>query len=846
MKSIRLFISIFVIPIFSISGLAQTGLKSPNEFLPHNLGEQFTPHHLVVDYFKHVAAASENIVYKEYGKTNEDRTLIYTIISAKENLSNLEQIRTDNLKRIGLLPGKPVNDKAIAIVWLSHGVHGNEASASEASMATIHALAQMDNPLVQGWLENAVVILDPCINPDGYSRYTHWMRMVSNKKVNVYTDSREHAEPWPGGRTNHYYFDLNRDWAWLTQIESQQRVKIYHDWMPHVHADFHEMGYNSHYYFAPGAIPYHDYISDWQVRFQDMVGKNHAKYFDEKGWLYFTKETYDLFYPGFGDTYPTFNGSIGMTYEQAGGSRAGRGVIMNNKDTLKLSDRVEHHHTTGLSTIEVAANNAELLVENFEKYFNQSTSDPKGKFKSYIIKGNNPKFKLKNLAKFLDQHGIQYGKNGSGKSINAFSYAEGRNEQLTIQKNDLIISAYQPMSVLAQVLLEPEHAIEDSITYDITAWSVPLAFGLDAYASTEKVKVDPGYNFPAFNSGIQPTDNPYAFLFEWNSFNSSKFLAAVLQEGIVARYAEKVFSLGGKDYNEGTILINRGDNRKLENQISGIIARLSEQFQHQVDQVTSGYASRGSDLGSKNMRIIKTPKVVVVAGDRVSSSSFGQIWHLLENDLDYPLSVWSPDQLQSGDLDQYNTLILPSGYYRIDENTVDKISSWASSGGKVIAIGSALSKFENESGFTLSPYASDSEKSQERNKRNQEKLDERLENYAHRERRSISNRMPGAIYKVNLDNSHPLAFGLPDHYFSLKTSTRRYSFLKDTWNVGYIDEDPLIYGFAGSKAKERMKETTVFAVQRKGSGKIIYMVDNPLYRGFWRQGKFLFSNAFFF
>jgi hypothetical protein len=293
-------------------------LLTPKEFLGYELGDRFTQHYRVMDYFRHVAETMPNVKLQQYGETYEHRPLVYAVVTSAENFKNLEQMRMNNLKRTGLLEGSSTEAK-IAIVWLSYNVHGNEASSLEASMLTLYELASTTNSKTQEWLKNTIVILDPCINPDGRDRYANFYNQYRNDPVNADYDAKEHHEPWPGGRSNHYLFDLNRDWAWGTQKETQQRLKIYNEWMPHIHIDFHEQGYNSPYYFAPAAEPYHEVISSWQREFQVTIGKNNAKYFDEQGWLYFTKEVFDLYYPSYGDTYPMYSGAVGMTYEQGGG-----------------------------------------------------------------------------------------------------------------------------------------------------------------------------------------------------------------------------------------------------------------------------------------------------------------------------------------------------------------------------------------------------------------------------------------------------------------------------------------------------------------------------------------------
>jgi len=552
-------------------------IQNPDNFFPEKLGDHFYPHHLIVDYFEHVAANSENVQLVEYGRTNQNRPLVLAYISSTENMANLETIRTNNLKRTGLMNGSATEDDK-AIVWLSFAVHGNEASSPNAAVKTLYELTSGTNADAAKWLENTVVIIDPTVNPDGYSRYTDWNRNVSNKILTTNPVSREHQEPWPGGRVNHYLFDLNRDWAWATQVESQQRIPYYRQWMPHIHVDFHEQGHNSPYYFAPAAAPFHEYITNFQRDFQTEIGKNNAKYFDEQGWMYFTKERFDLLYPSYGDTYPTFNGSIGMTYEQAGHGRAGKGIDLANGDTLRLMDRIKHHTTTALSTIEMSSNNAKRIADNFEDYFQSTNKKPQGKYTTFVIKGDNPTDKIKSIVRLLDLHQIQYGRSTKGQKIKAHDYTTGKDTEVQLANNDLVISAYQPMSVLAQVLFEPETFVEDSITYDITAWALPYAHGLKAYASTQKITPDASYDF-AHPMPQMIDDNPYSYIFKWESLNDAAFLGALMQRGVRARVASNPFTINNVKYPSGTLIVNRGDNKHVKGGFNEAVQAMEMEYE---------------------------------------------------------------------------------------------------------------------------------------------------------------------------------------------------------------------------------------------------------------------------
>lgn len=811
-------------------------IQSPDNFLPHRLGETFTPHHLLVDYFEHVAANSDAVQLEEYGRTNEQRPLLLAVVSSPENMAQLEAIRLNHLRRAGLEEGTPDPALDRSIVWLSYSVHGNEAAGSESSMGVIYDLTDANNDEAQAWLKNTIVIIDPSVNPDGYARYTNWYRGVATTNKDITPSVREHREPWPGGRTNHYMFDLNRDWAWQTQVESQQRIVKYHQWMPHIHADLHEQWYDNPYYFAPAAQPFHAYITEWQSDFQTEIGKNHARYFDNNGWLYFTREVFDLLYPSYGDTYPTFNGGVGMTYEQGGHSKGGAAILLPNSDTLTLHDRIAHHHTTSLSTIEMASKNVDRLVQKFADYFKRAVDNPTGPYKTYILKANKEQPRMASLLAFLDRNGIEYGRAKSRSSLSAHNYQTGKNENINLDATDIVISAHQPRSVLAQVLLDPSTEVVDSLTYDITAWSLPYAYGVKAYASTTRITVEKEYTPTAYQNNLGSNTTPYAYLVPWESTQEAHYLAQLFKAGIQVRAAGTDFQLNGQQYKAGTLVITRADNRKSAN-FDTVVRSLARTNKIRVKAVTTGFTDNGPDLGSGSMMLLESPRVAMIAGEGTFSNETGQVWHYFEQRLDYPIHIYYPDDLKSWTGDDIDVLILPEGYYQINDDTAEKIGTWVRSGGKLIAIGAALSGFVDKSGFGLSYKSATSN--------NEPSAPHQDHSYGGAERRSIADAIPGAIFSVNMDTSHPLAFGLEDTYFSLKTSTSAYAPLSSGWNVGAIDDDPMINGFVGSNAKEKMKNTLVYGVKRHGGGQLVYLVDNPLYRGFWENGVFLFSNALF-
>jgi hypothetical protein len=837
----------FWLVVFSITTSfvnAQQKLLSPKEFLGYELGDRFTRHHRVVEYYKHVADVMDNVSLTQYGETYEYRPLVYAVVTSPENFKNIEQIRTDNLKRATLVDGAPSTARK-AIVWLSYNVHGNEANSIEASMWTLYELANPSNSKTQEWLKNTVVILDPCINPDGRDRYANFYNQYGHRTPNPSGDSKEHREPWPGGRANHYLFDLNRDWAWQTQQESQERVKVYNQWMPHVHVDFHEQGHNNPYYFAPAAEPFHEVISPWQREFQILIGKNHAKYFDEQGWLYFTKEVFDLYYPSYGDTYPTYNGAIGMTYEQAGGGFAGLTITTETGDPLTLKDRLTHHHTTGLSTIEITSQNANKVVEEFEKYFREANSNPASPYKTYIVKGDNNRDKIESFTKWLDANAIRYGLASASKALKGFDFQTQTQGNFTLTTEDLIISAYQPKSRLLTTFFEPQSKLPDSLTYDITAWNLMYAYNFKAYATTEKISV--GKTYQATNTNAPAVVNkPYVYIFKYESLKDVEFLGSLMQKGVKVRAARKSFSTAGQNFTPGTLLVARRNNEHITD-FDNVIQNLAKEAGRTIYTSQTGFMDKGKDVGSSDVSFIKAPKVAVLIGEQTSSLSSGEIWYFFERNIKYPITHLGTDYVKNIDLKKYDVLVVPEGNYRLfDEAMMTQVSSWVSGGGKLIVIASGLNAFAGKEGFALKNYASDNEKTEAEKKDKELKEKDVLARYEDSERKQLSDYISGAIYKLGVDNSHPLAFGLGSSYFTLKTSENRFSFLEDGGNVAVIKgvAKP-VQGFAGYRANKKMDNTLVFGVQQKGQGNIVYLVDNPLFRCFWENGKMLFANAVF-
>ncbi len=835
----KLFVTLSV--LFTVM-LSQAQVKSPETFLGYKIGSRYTPYFQVVNYFKHVAQAMPEIVkLQQYGETNEHRPLYLSFISSAENISNLENIRLNNMRLANLAKDKMApTENGPAIVWLSYNVHGNETSSSEAAMLTIYALTDPQNVTSKEWLKNTLVIIDPCLNPDGRDRYVNWFNAVVGNDYNPSVNAREHREPWPGGRSNHYNFDLNRDWAWQTQVETRQRITQYLQWMPYVHVDFHEQGVNQPYYFAPAAQPYHETISRWQRDFQVTIGKNHAGYFDKNNWLYFTKEIFDLFYPSYGDTYPIYNGSIGMTYEQGGGPAGGLGIETDEGDTLTLYDRAFHHYTTGMSTIEVASQNSGKLIKEFRQFFNEASKGTIGNYKTYVIKNNpNDEGRINALLQLLDKNGIQYGTaSGTGKGYN---YQTKKEEVFNINSNDIVVSAAQPRAVMVKVLFEPESKLVDSATYDITAWALPYVYGLNTFATTQLISVGGGKPVSDFVKNI-PTE-VYGYVIRWQAVSSVAAVSKLLGKGIKLRFAEAPFESGGVTFGSGSVIITKKGNEKFGKTFWNIVSDVCNEQNVKLTAVNSGMVDQGFDFGSSSVHPMKAPKVALLTGESVNANAAGEIWHFFEQELKYKITLVNALDFGRTNWNDIDVVIMPDGRYSFlnDKENAKQFEQWINNGGRVVGLESAVAQLSKQEWSTLKSKTTTDEDSN-----NKKDPYASLLNFSDRERSAIAGTTPGSIFKVDVDNSHPLMFGYPKFYYTLKMDDAVYEFIKEGgWNVGSLKKENQIAGFVGYKLNPKLKDGLLFAVQELGGGSVSYITDNIMFRNFWENGKLMLCNAVF-
>ncbi len=839
MKKINLLSALLIL----VLNIQAQDIKSHAEFLGHEPGMEFTLHHQAVDYFKYVADNSDYVSYISYGKTYEGRELGVVFVSSPENLADLEQIRKSNLINTGFLDGEE-GGKQMPLVWLSYNVHGNESVGMEAALKTLYTLVSRSYEGVSDWLKECVIIIDPCQNPDGRDLYANRYKRSQSIKPNPNPDDWQHHEGWPSARLNHYLFDLNRDWVWQTQAETEQRIRLYNKYMPHVHADFHEMGAGSTFFFAPGADPWHAAITPWQHEFNELTGKTNAELFDKEYKLYFTKESFDLFCPSFGDTWPLFNGAMGFTYEQGGGGYAGLALDNESGDTLTLADRIEGHFLASMGTIKVSYENREKLITQFNDFFRSGLDKPVFEYESVIIKGDNDKSAIADLLKLLDKNQVKYSlASNSGKTYKAFDYLSNKEGEVKISEGDILVSARQPQSHLVKVLFEPDSKYIDSLSYDLTAWALPYVYNLEAYAVKDRIPASKLELKQATVKNEVPKNKPYAYIADHQGFNETKFMTALLKNKIRVRSMLKPFSISDNDFKRGSLIIARGDNMNINGDFDSKVIESANNSGVKLYPVSTGLVQKGKDLGSNYASLKYKPDIALIGGEGVSTGGFGELWYFLEREIEYPYTIIGLDYINSVDLAEYDVVILPSGSYSKQK---EKLTDFVKQGGRLVLFGDAIKLFADEESTNLYKAIEARKKEKEKEEKKIATSDTtHLKKYENQRRERLNERSAGSIYRIGLDDTHPYAFGLGKEWFMMRTSSDHYPFLAKGNNIAYILNSEPVSGFAGKKFREEVKNTIAVASESIGRGEVIYITDSPYYRAYWKSGRILLGNILF-
>ncbi len=797
-------------------------IQSPEEFLGYEIGDQHTRHDLILAYFKYLSSVSERANLINYGKSYEGRTLTLLSISNEENLKNLEEIKTEHLK--STIPGsiKTINENLPIIINLGYGIHGNEPSGSEAALLTAYTLIASKNKKINRLTTNSVVFIDPTLNPDGRDRHSQWANQY--KSINLVADSNdaEHNESWPRGRTNHYWFDLNRDWLLAIHPESRGKLNWLHEWYPNVVLDVHEMGTNSNYFFDPmkSSASVKPLIPQENVDLYPIFAEYYVKYMDSIGSFYYSKESFDETYPGYGSTYSDLQGGLALLFEQA----SSRGHVQEtNYGEMTFGFTIRNQFLNGIATVEAAVDNKVLLRDYQKRFFETSLSEFKNeKIKAYEFGDIYDKNRTKAFIDKLQIHKIE-----------------------VYEKDDkFIVPVNQLQSRMVKNFFETHDKYLDSVFYDASAWSVANFYNMKhkAVRSIDVNKLTKVKEVLVNNPKVSKSN--YAYILDWDDYNTPAALNHLHKNEVISYSAYKPFSIkvneddDVKSFNRGTVMVPVSKQKVDSEKLFEVVKSSQEKFNLPVFSTETGYSSAGIDLGSNFFRINKKVKVAMLIGDGVSSYEAGEVWHLLDTRVHIPLTKIRLNQFNRISLDKYTTLVMVSGSYnQISESGIKKIKDWVGKGNTLITIGSASSwaikkevvkesliETKNDTIFSRKRY-----------------IDAR--EYSGRER------IGGSILKVDLDLTHPLAFGYRDQSIPIYKNNNVFlnKSKSDYSSVAIYSKNPHIDGYVSKKNMENnLKGAASLIVSDSGSGRVVLFADNPNFRGSWYGTNKLFLNAIFF
>jgi len=812
-------------------------IPTPKEVLGYEVGEWHVRHDQLVEYMYAVAAASDRVTISEYARTYENRKLLSLVITSPENHDRLDEIKETHLQLSNAsVSGKLDLSSMPVVVQLSYSVHGNEPSGSNASLAVVYRLAAGQGEDMEALLSNAIILIDPCINPDGLNRFAYWANMHKSTK-NLVSDpqSREFDEVWPGGRTNHYWFDLNRDWMLVQHPESQGRIAKYQEWKPNVLTDHHEMGTNSTFFFQPG-IPSRTHPLTPQSN-QDLtksIAEYHADAFDKIQSLYYSKESFDDYYYGKGSTYPDVQGSIGILFEQA----SSRGHAQESvHGVLYFPFTVRNQVTASFSTLKGSVELRQELLGHMRQFYSDAAEAAnRSSIKAYVFGEEADQARAFHLAEMLHRHEIDVYTLDKSIELNGERFDAGKN---------YVVPANQRQYKLITALFERRTSFQDSLFYDVSAWTMPYAFNV-SFVELGDRQFSSNLLGAAFTGEWEPAaelvggESRYAYAFEWDEYYAPRAAYRLQEAGVKIKVATAPFSaltnLGVKEFDYGTIMIPLGvqDNQE---RVHKLVKQVVSNDGISVFNITTGLSTAGVDLGSNQFESLDMPKVAVVGGEGTNAYEIGEMWHLLDRRYEMPLTILDKAGLGRVNLDRYNVLIMTGySYGDLSSETVESLKSWVRDGGTLVVMKQAVS-WANQQGLANVEFVRPDRGESPENRP-----------YVKQGADYGAEVIGGSIFNAQIDLTHPLAYGYNQSIIRVfRNSTM---FLKKGQNPYstplYYTEDPLASGYASKVNKETIKGTAGIVVSRAGAGKVIAMTDNPNFRAFWYGTNKLFANAIFF
>ena len=794
-------------------------IPTPKEVIGHEVGEWHVTHDKLVEYMKVLANSSDRITLEDRGKTFEGRPLLLLTITSPNNHSRIDDIRQRHIDGTNDSSLDVTNDPII--VYQGFSIHGNEPSGSNAALAVAYYLAASTSLATEDLLNNTVILFDPSFNPDGLQRFAYWANTNKSKNINPDSNDREYFEVWPRGRTNHYWFDMNRDWLPVQLPESRARIASFHKWLPNILTDHHEMGSNSTFFFQPG-IPSRTHPLTPQLN-QDLtkeIGTYHAKALDKIGSQYYSEESYDDFYYGKGSTFPDINGSIGILFEQ--GSSRGHAQETSN-GILTFPFTIRNQYTAAMSTLE-AAKNMRVKILKYQQDFYKKARNESSKAKAIVFGDHKDAAKSYHLAEVLKRHQIVIHevksdfRAGGKKFKKGYSYVVPMN-----QKNQKLVKA----------MFDVRTSFKDSLFYDVSAWTFNHSFGVDYAENISLNNAGPEIKTLKINEGSVSKKSNVGYLMPWNEYYTPKALNAILQKGLRAKVSMKNFNNGGNSYDYGTIQIPV-QNQKLDSQeLYNFLKTVANESHLEIKGVSTGL-NDGIDLGSNNFKNISLPKVAMLVGNGVNVSDPGEIWHLFDQRYDMHVTKLDMIYFNRIDISKYTVIIAPNSR-GLDKKSIEKLQKWVRDGGTLIGYRSAAKWLKSNKFINFEFVTSNIDTIKD----------------VSFEAKSLKNGaqvIGGAIFEATIDRSHPINFGYKNDKIALFRNTTLFMKAdKKSYNnpIQYTN-NPLLSGYISKENAKVIKNTVPFKVQRMGRGRVLVFTDNTNFRAFWYGTNKLLMNAVFF
>ena len=810
--------------------VSNSSLPSPQQALGFPVGQWHARHDQIQRYFELLAQSSSRVQLDIIGYSHEQRPLLQLVISAEKNLQRLEQIRQQHIA--AARDGAERSVDAPVIIWLGYSVHGNEPSGANAALLVAQYLAAAQNEEVRSWLNNAVILLQPVLNPDGHDRFAHWVNMHKGATAVADPQHREHIEPWPNGRPNHYWFDLNRDWLLLQHPESRARIAQFQQWLPNIVGDYHEMGTNSSYFFQPG-IPSRNYPLTPKRNFEltRAMAKYHAAAFDQQGQLYYTEESFDDFYIGKGSTYPDVQGSVGILFEQA----SSRGHLQESiNGPLSFADTIQNQFTATLSTIRGAVAQRDALLSYQQEFYRSAIQQAKSsRLKGYMLTETADKTRLAALLDVLQRHHISVYQLNRDWQDDSTTYPAGSSYYVPLQ---------QPQYRLIKAMFSTEKNFNDNTFYDVSAWTLPYAFNISFTALNREPSssslID---SWPQPERAAALDQGAYAYAFNWQDQQAPLLLQALLADKLVVRAAmgDTVAKTADGEVSllRGAMVVAAG--LQTEPDWFARLQRIQQRFNLPVYAISSGLTAAGSDLGSNQFVPVALPQVLLMAGPGINSTEAGEVWYNLERLAGISPSMVEPDRLTKINLSRYSHIILPDGDYSSWQDVeIAALKRWTERGGVLWGHKRGAVWLANRGLLAAAVWQ-------------REEMDSLISadglSYKDKEQLAGKRRIAGAIYQAELDLSHPLTFGLTQPTLPVfKNSTLLLQPADSPFvNVALYSRTPQLAGYTAAEFIPRISQSAVLLAHNLGKGRVIAMTDNPVFRGYFYGSSRLLVNALY-